>query len=151
MGGCNARWLPQHHAANLAIGGALATLVHTAASQGILACSVDVLCAPPEKAHSRSAAKPCASLQELGRFLWAFASTGRMSEEVATVLKTQEAASEGANAEALQQVAAAYCTLPALAKRIPQSLLVQAVKARSHQVASSATSQVNSTALDNGA
>ena len=93
----------------------------------------------------------CASWQELGRALWAFASTGLLSEEVATVLKSQEAALEGVDAETLQQVAAAYCALPALAKWMPQSLLVQAVTTRSHQVASSATSQVNSTALDSGA
>ena len=93
----------------------------------------------------------CTSLQELGRALWAFVSTGLLSEKVATLLKAQEAAAEGADAETLQQVAAAYCALPALAKQIPQSWLLQAVEARSHQVASSATSQVNSTALDSGA
>jgi len=66
----------------------------------------------------------------MGRLVWALASAGGLSENLVAALYTRTPNMEAIPAETQAQLAAGYLFLPAVAKYVPQLLLVQSLQAR---------------------
>lgn len=69
-------------------------------------------------------------VQDLARLFWALASAGHLSEGLLSTLSLRSTGSGPMSRQTALQLAAAYLAVPAIAKHIPQGILVQCLQAR---------------------